>query len=94
MERLGLYRWIANHENIIITGPTGVGKTWIACAMADKACREDHSALYLRVLRMLLDFHVARADGSYPNLMARLSKIEVLILDDWGLSPLSRTLRP
>ena len=93
MERLGMCRWVGNHENILITGPTGVGKTWLACALAEKACREGHTALYRRVPRLLLDFHVARADGSYPTLMERLAKIEVLLLDDWGIAPLGNRER-
>ena len=93
MERLGMCRWVDHHENIILTGPTGVGKTWLACALAEKACREGHTILYRRVPRILLDFHAARADGSYPTLMDRIAKIEVLILDDWGLAPLGNRER-
>lgn len=93
MERLARCRWVDQHENVILTGPTGIGKTWLACALAERACREGYSALYQRVSRILLDFHATRADGSYPALMDRLAKIDVLILDDWGLAPLGNRER-
>ena len=81
-------QWIKNHLNILITGPTGVGKTWIACALAQKACREGYSARYLRLPRLLQELPIAKGDGRYPKLLNDLSKIDVLILDDWGLSKL------
>ncbi len=68
---------------------TGVGKTWVACALAHSACRNGHSALYLRLPRLLADLAIARADGRYPKLLASLAKTEVLIIDDWGLAALS-----
>jgi DNA replication protein DnaC len=81
-------QWIKRHLNIMITGPTGVGKTWIACALAQKACREGHRALYLRLPKLLQELPIAKGDGTYIKLLARLAKIDVLILDDWGLSKL------
>jgi len=80
--------WIKKHLNLLITGPTGVGKTWIACALAHKACREGFSALYLRLPRLLQELPIAKGDGTYTRLMNRLAKVDVLILDDWGLSKL------
>ena len=71
---------------MIITGPTGSGKTFIACALANSACRHGHSAHYVRLPRLLQDLHIARADGSYGKLLTRLAKYSVLIIDDWGLA--------
>ncbi len=82
-------QWIRKHLNLLITGPTGVGKTWIACALAHKACCEGYSALYLRLPRLLESLPIAKGDGSYAKLLAKLAKIDVLILDDWGLAPLT-----
>ncbi len=86
-------QWIKRHLNILIVGPTGVGKTWIACALAHKACCEGHHALYLRLPRLLEALPIAKGDGSYAKLLARLAKIDVLIIDDWGLSPLKAEQR-
>ena len=80
--------WIAQHRNVLITGPTGVGKTYLACALAQKACREGHTVQYLRMPRLFADLRLAHADGRYPKLMAGLAKTHLLVLDDWGLAPL------
>ena len=85
---LSTCRWIRAKHNLILTGPTGVGKSWIACALAEKACREGLSALYCRVQRLAHELSIARADGGYLKLLAKLSKVDLLVLDDWGLSPL------
>ena len=81
--------WIASHQNVLITGPTGVGKTFIACALANAACRHGFSARYYRVPRLLSELAMAKGDGSYPRLMNKLAKTHLLVLDDWGLMPLS-----
>jgi DNA replication protein DnaC len=81
-------QWIKKHLNLLITGPTGVGKTWVACALAHKACREGFTSLYLRLPRLLQELPIAKGDGTYTRLMKRLAKVDVLILDDWGLSKL------
>jgi len=81
--------WIAAHQNVLITGPTGVGKTFIACALANAACRHGFSARYYRVPRLLSELAMAKGDGSYPRLMNKLAKTHLLVLDDWGLMPLS-----
>ena len=81
--------WVAEHLNVLITGPTGVGKTWLACALAHKACREGYSALYARIPRLLQELDMGRADGRYAKVMRQLSKTEVLVLDDWGLATLT-----
>ena len=81
-------QWIRKHLNLLITGPTGVGKTWVACALAQKTCREGFTSLYLRLPRLLQELPIAKGDGTYTRLMNRLAKVDVLILDDWGLSKL------
>lgn len=93
MLRLAGCQWLGEHLNVLITGPTGVGKTWIACALANKACREGFSARYLRLPRLLQDLGIARADGRYPKVLAELAKTDLLVLDDWGLAPTTNEQR-
>src|SRR5690348_12526568 len=85
--------WAANHENIFVLGPTGVGKSFVACALAQKACRDGYSALYLRAAALFRDLAIARADGSLRSFLMRLSRIHVLIIDDWAMAPLAETER-
>ena len=85
--------WIRKRRNLIISGPTGVGKSWLACAFGIGACRDGISTMYFRLSRLLNDLGLARADGSYKKLLEKLSRIELLIIDDWGMSPLSDTHR-
>lgn len=82
--------WVRNHQNILITGPTGAGKSYLACALAHKACRDGHASLYQRVPRLFQELAIARHDGRYPKLMASLAKCDVLVLDDLFISPMSR----
>ena len=86
--RLAACEWIHKHQNLIITGHTGCGKTYLASAFGHKACREGYSVLYRRVPRLIQEMQTARADGSLPRLLTRWAKTDVLILDDWGLAPL------
>lgn len=76
--------WLKAHENLIITGQTGTGKTWLGCAIGRQAARLDHSVLYLRMPRLFEDLALARLDGRFPRLVDRLARVELLILDDWG----------
>ena len=80
--------WIEAHDNLILCGPTGVGKSWLACALGHKACRDNRSVLYQRVPKLFADLALARGDGRYPRLMRALGGVKLLILDDWGLEPL------
>ena len=84
--RLLAGEWADRHQAVLITGPTGVGKTYLACALANTACRQGHTALYQRLPRLFEELAIARGDGRYPKLMASLAKVDVLILDDWGLA--------
>jgi DNA replication protein DnaC len=86
-------QWIRSHQNLLIAGPTGVGKTFLACAFAQKACREGFRTFYLRSPQFFYQIALARADGSYGTLMKRLSKTHLLVLDDLGLAPLTDTER-
>ena len=86
-------KWIKNHLNILITGPTGVGKSWIACALAHQACRAGYTAIYQRIPRLFQELPLAKGDGSYSKRLNRLGKTDVLLLDDWGLSKLTAEQR-
>jgi len=83
-------QWVKSHHNILVTGPTGAGKSYLACALAQKACRDGHTVLYQRLPRLLQDISVARHDGRYRKIMSQVVKYEVLVLDDLLISPLSR----
>lgn len=78
--------WITHHQNVLLTGPTGVGKTYLACALANQACRQGANALYFRLPRLLQELAIARGDGRYTKLLAQFARTDVLILDDWGLA--------
>ena len=86
---LGKCNWIREHKNIILTGPSGVGKSYLACALGNKACLEGFKVLYIRVPRFLTELLIGKGDGSYLKLLKSFSRVDVLILDDWGLSNLT-----
>lgn len=85
--------WISRKQNLLITGPTGTGKTYLACALANQACRQGFTARYFRLPRLFQILELARGDGSYARLLASLEKTELLILDDWGLAPMDEPQR-
>jgi DNA replication protein DnaC len=85
--------WIDAADALILTGPTGVGKSWLACAIGFQACRDNRSTLYARVPKLFADLAVAHVDGRYPRLMRSLGGVKLLILDDWGLEPLDAQQR-
>jgi DNA replication protein DnaC len=86
IDQLNTCEWVQHHQNIIITGPTGCGKTFVACALVHKACREGHRALYFYAPKLFRALSAAHADGSLTNLLKKVAKAQVLILDDWGLA--------
>ncbi len=88
IKQLSTCRWIAEHQNVVITGATGTGKTYIACALAQQACRKGHRAIYRRASRLSDELVLARADGTYGRVLSRLARVDVLIIDDWGHAPL------
>jgi len=81
--------WITRHQNLAIIGKTGLGKSWLACALGHKACRDDRSVLYHRVPRLFDALALARGDGRHARLLKILSRVNLLILDDWGLAPVT-----
>jgi DNA replication protein DnaC len=85
--------WVNRHENLFLVGPTGVGKSYLACALAHKACRDGYQVLYTRASALFRDLALARADGSLRNLLARLGRVDVLVIDDWAMAPMAETER-
>ena len=92
-QKLAMGAWIREQQNLIIVGPSGVGKSWLACALGHRACRDNLSVLYQRIPRLFSDLALARGDGRYARLMRALGGVKLLILDDWGLEPLTAEQR-
>jgi DNA replication protein DnaC len=90
---LGTCAWITSHQNLLITGPTGTGKTYLACSFAERACRSGFTAHYVRAPRLLQDLTIARADGSYGRLLTKLAKLDLLAIDDWLITGLKEQAR-
>jgi DNA replication protein DnaC len=86
-------KWIRDRRNLIITGPCGVGKTWLACALAQKACRENVTVLYKRLPRMFAELEIGHGDGRFPRVFRSLTRVDLLILDDWGPERLNASQR-
>ncbi|MGI9142353.1 MAG: IS21-like element helper ATPase IstB [Fluviibacter phosphoraccumulans] len=93
MAQLGTCQWIRQHQNLVLTGATGCGKTWLACAMGNAACRQGLSVLYVRTPRLFEELRIAHGDGSFGKRLVALAKTDLLILDDWGLAPLTQSDR-
>ena len=85
--------WIRNAQNLIFTGATGVGKSWLACAFGNQAARQGFSGFYIRTSRLFEELRIAHGDGSFGRRLIQIAKTDVLILDDWGLSPLDQSAR-
>jgi len=92
-QKLANGEWIDAHDNLILCGPAGVGKSWLACALGHKACRDNRSVLYRRVPKLFADLALARGDGRYARILRSLAGVQLLILDDWGLEPLDAGAR-
>ena len=88
-QKLATGDWIDRKQNLLVIGPTGVGKSWIACALGHKACRDNRSVVYHRVPRLLEALALARGDGRHGRLLKAIGRVQLLILDDWGLAPLT-----
>ncbi len=86
-------QWLGRAQNLLISGPCGSGKTFLACALGHQACLQGHSVRYFRVSRLMLTLNQAKADGSYHKTLKQLAKVALLIIDDWGLEPLSAAQR-
>jgi DNA replication protein DnaC len=92
-QRLTGGEWIERHQDLLVTGPTGTGKTWLSCALGHRACRDNRSVLYQRVPRLLEALGLARGDGRYARMLKSLARVQLLILDDWGITPLTAEQR-
>jgi DNA replication protein DnaC len=93
MRSLAAGRWLAEHNNVLVLGPTGAGKSFVACALGNQAARDGHSVRYQRLSRLLDELAMGRAEGRYARLLARLSKVNLLIMDDWLLAKLTSDQR-
>jgi len=92
-QKLSSGQWVDAKENVIVCGPTGIGKSWLACALGQRAARDNRSVLYQRLPKLFTDLALARGDGRYTRILKTLSRVELLILDDWGLEPLDAGAR-
>ena len=88
VRQLATCRWIDEHQNVVLTGATGTGKTYLACALAHQACRKGYRAVYRRASRLAEEMTLAHADGTFGRVLARLARIDVLVIDDWGHAPM------
>src|ERR1700722_1820890 len=93
VRQLASCRWVQEHQAVLITGMTGTGKSYVACALAHQACRKGFRAIYRRASRLFDELKLARADGTYPRLLARLARVDVLIIDDFAVSPVTDAQR-
>lgn len=89
MKSLASCQWVRDHNNILLSGPTGAGKSFISCALAHRACLEGYTALYYRAPRLFQELSIARGDGRYGKLINSIARAQLLVIDDWGLSTLN-----
>lgn len=89
IRQLATCRWVVEHQNVLLTGATGTGKTYVACALAQQACRKGHRAIYRRAARLFSELVLARADGTYPRLLAKIARADVLVIDDFAMTPIT-----
>lgn len=89
VRQLASCRWVAETQHVSVTGATGTGKTYVACALAHQACRKGYRAIYRRMPRLFQEMRLARADGTYPRVLARFARTHVLVIDDFGIAPLT-----
>ena len=89
VRQLATCRWVVEHQNVLITGATGTGKTYVACALAQQACRKGHRAIYRRAARLFSELVLARADGTYTRLLAKIARADVLVIDDFAMTPIT-----
>jgi DNA replication protein DnaC len=85
--------WVREHQNLFLLGPTGIGKTWLGRAFAQKACRDGYAALFYKAAELFRDLAIARADGRHGKLLYQLGRVDLLIVDDWAMAPLSEAER-
>jgi DNA replication protein DnaC len=90
---LATSEWVRQHQHILLLGPTGIGKTWLACALAQKACRDGFTILHKRAAELFRELAVAHVDGSFGRLLTRLSRMDILVLDDFAMAPLKDSER-
>lgn len=88
VRQLATCRWIDEHQNVVLTGATGTGKTYLACALAHQACRKGYRAIYRRSSRLSDEMALAHADGTFARVLTRLARVDVLVIDDWGHAPM------
>ena len=93
VRQLTTCRWVTEHQTVLVTGATGTGKTYLACAIAQQACRKGFRAIYRRAPRFFDEMRLARADGSYPRLLARIARVDVLVIDDFAIAPVAESER-
>lgn len=93
VRQLATCRWIQEHQSILITGATGVGKSYLACALAHQACRKGFRSIYRRASRLFEELKLARADGTYPRFLSRLARVDVLVIDGFAIQPITDAQR-
>jgi DNA replication protein DnaC len=89
IRQLATCRWVVEHQNVLVTGATGTGKTYVACALTQQACRKGYRAIYRRAARLFSELVLARAEGTYARLLAKIARADVLVIDDFAMTPIT-----